>query len=158
MMDPFALIGVVASVAGLAEMGAKLCVTLNCMARVFVSAPESISLMNRDVSSLVSVLEHLQTALKDGNSHGLDLSREACTDLQITLGNCTLVLESVRRILSKFEQDPKELEGAPKRVVKIFAIKLRFRWMMGESEVVRIRRSLDTHVQTLQLTLTAITA
>ncbi|KAJ3469744.1 hypothetical protein MRS44_003809 [Fusarium solani] len=114
--------------------------------------------MNRGVSSLVSVLQQLQTALENGNSNGLDLAQEARIDLQNILESCELVLASLKTTLSKFEHYPKELEGASTTVTKINAIKLRFRWMIEEKEVVRIRKSLDTHVQTLQLTLNATTA
>ncbi|ENH71169.1 Ankyrin repeat domain-containing protein 50 [Fusarium oxysporum f. sp. cubense race 1] len=114
--------------------------------------------MNRGVSSLVSVLHQLQTALENGNSNGLDLAKEARIDLQNILESCGLVLASLKTILNKFEHCPKELEGASTTVTKINTIKLRFRWMIEEKEVVRIRKSLDTHVQTLQLTLTATTA
>lgn len=157
-MDPITLIGAIASVAGLVDVGAKLCFTLHDMAKVFSSAPETIVLMNKDVSSLRSVLQQLQSELEKGNSHALDLPRETRINLQNILESCELVFASLKTILDKFTNYPKKLEGAGVAVIKINSIKIRFRWMMEESEVVRIRKSLQTHVQTLQLTLTTTTA
>jgi len=156
-MDPFTLIGAIAAVAGLVDVGVKLCISLNDMAKNFSSAPDAMSLMERDVSSLVSVLQQLQSALEEGNSNDLVLSLEARINLHNILQNCELVLASLETILDKFEHYPKGLEGASATVTKIKAIKLRFRWMIEESEVVKIRRSLDSHVGTLQLTLTVTT-
>ncbi|KAH6972262.1 ankyrin repeat-containing domain protein [Ilyonectria sp. MPI-CAGE-AT-0026] len=157
-MDPITLIGAIASVAGLVDLGAKLCFTLHDMAKVFSSAPETIVLMDKDVSSLRSVLQQLQSELEKGNSHGLDLPRETRINLQNILESCELVFASLKTTLDKFTNYPKKLEGAGVAVIKINSIKIRFRWMMEESEVVRIRKSLQTHVQTLQLTLTTTTA
>jgi hypothetical protein len=156
-MDPFTLIGAIAAVAGLVDVGVKLCISLNDMAKNFSSAPDAMSLMERDVSSLVSVLQQLQSALEEGNSNDLVLSLEARINLHNIIQNCRLVLASLETILDKFEHYPKDLEGASTTVTKIKAIKLRFRWMIEESEVVKIRRSLDSHVGTLQLTLTVTT-
>lgn len=84
-MDPLSILAAIATVASLVEMGANLCISLHDMAQTFSSAPEAMSLMNRGVSSLVSVLRQLRTALEDGNSSGLSLSSEARTDLQLTV-------------------------------------------------------------------------
>jgi len=156
-MEPITIIGAVSAIVGLVDVGAKLCISLNDMAKAFSSAPDAMSLMKRGVSSLVSVLQQLQDALKDGSSNGLELSQEARSNLQNILENCGLVLASLKTILDKFEHYPKNIEGAA-AVVKIKAIKMRFRWMIEESEVVKVRKSLDSHVWTLQLTLTATTA
>ncbi|EXA29672.1 hypothetical protein FOVG_18863 [Fusarium oxysporum f. sp. pisi HDV247] len=153
-MDPLTLIGLIAAAADLADMGADLCISLKGMARTFLSAPEAIFPMTQGVSSLVSLLQEIQTALENGNSNGLVLSREARIDLQNILENCKLVLASMKMTLDKFEHYPKEFEGASTTVTRINAIRLRFQWMIEESEMVRIR----DNVQTLQLTLTATTA
>lgn len=155
MADPLAIIGAIATIVGLIDLGKKLCENLDDMKSTFANAPETISQISEDISALGSVLLRLQNSLEDGNHHGLDLnlSEEARHDLHYALINCRTTYLRLQKIMEKFVYYA-DLAGSSSTVTTILSIKMRFRWMLEERVILKVQQSLQVQKATLNLTLT----
>ena len=155
MADPFTIIGAISAIGGLIDLGTKLCRNLDDMTSTFTSAPEMISQMSDDISALGSILLQLQSSLDDTEHHGLDLnlSQEARRDLHYALINCRTAYLRLQKIMEKFAHYA-DLAGSSSTVTTILSIKMRFRWMMEERDILKVQQSLQVHKATLNLTLT----
>ncbi|KAL7943617.1 hypothetical protein V8C42DRAFT_328004 [Trichoderma barbatum] len=110
MMDSLTTIGAISAVAGLVDLGTRVCVSLNGMVKHFPSKPEAMYHMAEGVSSLVSVLHRLQIELENGDLNSLCLSPEGKADLRGVFESCRLVLTSLEVILDKMKHYPKQLD------------------------------------------------
>jgi hypothetical protein len=155
MADPFTILGAAATIVSLVDLGIKICKTLNEMSATFSSVPQTISQLHDEISTLGSVLSQLQLSLEGGKHHILEnaLSSEAKHGLHLGLNSCKKAYLRLRKILDKFSQYS-DLKGLSSSITPIVSIRVRFRWMLEESEVLKIRQDLQAQKLSLNIALT----
>src|SRR5262249_41277688 len=107
--------------------------------------PQAIQDVSRELSGLCSILRQLEGTLKVQPDSSPPYPAELMNDLQNVLASCKTVLNRLQTLMNKFSAY--ENEGS------WIAIMRNLRFMFMEKDIARIQRSLQTHKDTLSITL-----
>jgi hypothetical protein len=144
----------VSAFAGLADLCVKLCKSLNEMRETFVDAGGAITALKADVDALSSILWQTANILEQSLVKGREWSLHTQRDICNIISSCSTSLLNLQTLLSKF-RNFSDLEGKS-RAVNIPVIKMKFRWVWEERNIVKIQQSLARQKDTLTMQLTVI--
>lgn len=151
MAKAIAVIGVVASVAQLADYGFKLSVKLFTFSEAVYSADRSIRNMSNDVSLTSTVLKELSEILKaDTSNH---VSDRAIGAAQQTVTECLAIFEELDKALEKSLGNLGALDRDGKKKVKGVATLERLKWPFKQTKMDVLRSNLDRLKASLTLML-----
>jgi hypothetical protein len=152
MAEVIAAIGVVASVAQLAEYGFKLSIKLFTFSQAVSTADQSIKGISNDVSLTSTVLQELCHIIKSDESHVVSPRAVAAT--QQTVRECLQVFEQLNDALDKSLGNLGKLEAGDGRKVKRGTIALeRLKWPFKQPKMELMRSNLDRLKASLTLML-----
>lgn len=152
MAEAVAVIGVVASVAQLADYGFKLSVKLFTFGEAVYAADRSIKSISNDVSLTSTVLKELSEILKaDTSNHVSDRAIDAA---QQTVTECLAIFEELDKALEKSLENLGALDHDRKKKVNKGAATLeRLKWPFKQSKMDILRSNLDRLKASLTLML-----
>ena len=153
MAEAIAAIGIVASVAQLADYGFKLSVKLFSFSRAVSAADESIKAISNDVSLTSAVLQELCRIIKSDESNVV--SPRAVEATQQTVNECLQVFEQLNDALDKSLANLGKLENVEgKAKVKRGTIALeKLKWPFKQPKMELLRSNLDRLKESLGLML-----
>lgn len=156
MAEVIAALGVVASVAQLADYGFKLSLKLYKFSSAVASADDTIKSISSDVSLTSTVLQELCLIIKSDDSHVV--SENAVNATSQTVRECMAVFDQLNSALDKsmgnlgMDIDSGENEG--KRRAKRSTITLeRLKWPFKQPKMELLRSNLDRLKASLTLML-----
>lgn len=152
MAEAIAALGVVASVAQLADYGFKLSVKLFTFSEAVYSADKSIKNMSDDVSLTSAVLKELSEILKADSS--TYVSHGAIDAAQQTVTECLAIFDELDKALEKSlgNLGAADRDGR-KRVNKGAATLERWKWPFKQTKMELLRTNLDRLKASLTLML-----
>lgn len=152
MAEALAVVGVVASVAQLADYGFKLSVKLFTFSEAVYSADKSIKNISNDVSLTSTVLKELSEILNaDDANHVSDRAIDAA---QQTVTECLAIFEELDRALDKSLGNLGALDRDGKKKLNRSAATLeRLKWPFKQTKMDLLRSNLDRLKASLTLML-----
>lgn len=102
-MSGLEVIGIVASIIQVAELGAKLSVKLCSLCYTVKSANQSMQSLSNDVALTCSVLQELGKTLKQDSSTNL-CSEQAMSTAKVVLNECESVFQRIDNVIEKQNQ------------------------------------------------------
>jgi hypothetical protein len=140
MAEAIAAIGVIASVAQLADYGFKLSIKLTSYSEAVSRADRTIESLSNEVSFTSGVLKVLGDILEDDEAKYI--SRTAVEATQGTVKECFVVFESLTKILDKALPKSLVMEKGGK-TVKGMRLREKIMWPFLEPRVELLRVNLD---------------
>jgi len=150
MAEVIAALGIVASVAQLADFGFKLSVKLFTFSKAVASADTSIKEISNDVSLTSTVLKELCQILKADESHVV--SENAIEATSQTVKECLSIFEQLNDALDKSLENLGLLESKGKAKRGKVALE-KLKWPFKQNKMEFLRSNLDRLKASLTLML-----
>lgn len=150
MAEVVAAIGVVASVAQLADFGFRLSLKLFTFSKAVASADSSIKDISNDVSFTSTVLKELCQILQDDESHVV--SENAVEATSQTVKECLVIFEQLNEALDKSLANLGMLENKGKANRGKVALE-KLKWPFKQNKMELLRSNLDRLKASLTLML-----
>ncbi len=152
MAEVIAALGVVASVAQLADYGFKLSIKLYTFSKAVSTADESIKSISNDVSLTSTVLKELCQIIKSDDSHVVSATAIEATEQ--TVQECMLVFDQLNDALDKSMANLGIMELGEKKKIKRGTVALeKLKWPFKQPKMELLRRNLDRLQASLTLML-----
>lgn len=140
-------VGLIASVASLADFGFKLSVKLFTYGQAMVNADKSIKDISNDISLTSTVLQELSGILKAGSSI---ISAPAVSATENTVQECLSVFKELEAVLESSWTPFKEVNQKSARVERGLE---RMKWPFKQNKLEPLRANLDRLKASLTLML-----
>jgi hypothetical protein len=150
MAEVIAAVGVIASVAQLADYGFKLSIKLTSYSEAVARADRTIESISNEVSFTSGVLKVLGDILEQDEAKYI--SRTAVEATQGTVKECFVVFESLTKILDKALPKSSDVEKGGKGA-KGMRLREKMKWAFQEPKVELMRANLDRLKANLTLML-----
>jgi len=128
------LIGLIASVAGLAELTINVSLQSVNFVQSIRYAPKAILALSEEAKNLHSLLKHLEESLKDVEKSGRTVPITSIQDVSSVLVRCKSTLEVIQRKLKTFE-NPDLLD--------------RVKFVFAEKSIAKLNLTIEGHKATL---------
>jgi hypothetical protein len=129
--------GIFASIAGLVALSISVSKQIYTVAIDIKDAPKSIKALKDEISGLSSVLTHIEATMREDFSSQYPFNDGSAQYLSPVLDSCE---EIFKKIQEKLERYNKESLGKS------------LRFFFEEKEIEKLKQSLGTHKQTLNVT------
>lgn len=140
MAEAIAIVSVIASLAQLADYGFKLSTKLFSYSQAISRADRTIESISNDVSATSTVLKLLGDILREGEANYI--CRTGVEAAQGTIKECSIVLESLTKILDKMLPKSFEMEKEVK-AFKGMKFREKIKWPFLEPKVELLMMRLD---------------
>jgi hypothetical protein len=143
-MDPVSFL---ATLTGIIGFGATLATQVQALSGAFKSAPDAIKELSTDLDDIDALCVNLRDIIESYKEKKVVLATGTGVNLKRVLQNCRNTLERLQKAMKPFQSEEEMKRWSFKH------IKVRINWIIDEGDVLKIRDSLESRKNSLQISI-----